>query len=822
VTTTPPFCRALALALALLGLSAFGQTDAPAAPAASSATAPATPEPELHGAPQVTTPGAPPEATLSPRPEAEKSPLPPGFVVVSNPAFPEPAAPPAPPPVNRGRRFTEADFLPHFTGPLAEAKKEFDLGHYAKAHQLLGDKGDANPVRYLRAVAALREGDAAYAAPELASLAGSYQEVRDRCLTHAAIAYELMQEWDEAADLFGQVPNTSRLYTDARFGLSRVRARQGNLPGAIAALDPLAQLPPPLWGRDVAAEALIATGELKAKMKDKAGEREALFALWSKHPLSRLADLAQRRLNGAKPSLEAVVARAEVLVESHRNQQGMAALDPYLPQLKLPAPLACKAQFIYGKALRKERLHTKAIAVLQPVVDACTKDPDLRARAMYVLGSSRSIVDIPHGPKLYEQLAADYPTHAFADDALFYAADLYVKSGKLDAALQRLDEVGKKYPQGDFASEAMFKAFWIHRRQGDSEKALRVLGQIETTFADAEESYDVERAQYWRARMALDAGKKEDAAALMEKLALDHPATYYGLLARSRLDELDHARFQKVTAQVLSPSDVEAPWPLYGGPLGRDPHFVTGVELVRLGFGPAASEELMGANRAALPLETTRLLVLALAAAGDQRAAHAIARVSLRRDLSGRVTPKTRPIWEVAYPNAFRDLIERHCKAQALEPDLLQALMREESALDPKALSWAGALGLTQLMPGTAKAVGKQIGLARVSEKDLLQPDLNIRLGATLLGGLVKKYGGNRAPALAAYNAGANSVDVWLRANAGRPLDEWVEEIPIAETRGYVKRVLRTYNTYELLYGRGVPIQRVIANRDMKAPPAQR
>jgi len=167
----------------------------------------------------------------------------------------------------------------------------------------------------------------------------------------------------------------------------------------------------------------------------------------------------------------------------------------------------------------------------------------------------------------------------------------------------------------------------------------------------------------------------------------------------------------------------------------------------------------------------------------------------------------------VAYPNAFRDLIERHCKTERLDPDLLQALMREESALDPKALSWAGALGLTQLMPGTARAVARQLGLKRVTERQILQPDLNIRMGAALLGRLVRKYGGSRAPALASYNAGSTSVDRWLAAGAGRALDEWVEEIPIAETRGYVKRVLRSYNTYQLLYGRGVPVQRVVAAR---------
>src|SRR5213075_497997 len=130
-------------------------------------------------------------------------------------------------------------------------------------------------------------------------------------------------------------------------------------------------------------------------------------------------------------------------------------------------------------------------------------------------------------------------------------------------------------------------------------------------------------------------------------------------------------------------------------------------------------------------------------------------------DLSGRVTPKTPPIWEVAYPNAFRDLIERHCKAQGVEPDLLQALMREESALDPKALSWAGALGLTQLMPSTAQSVARQLKLKRVTNQSLLEPEVNIKLGAHYLGSLVKRFSGNTPFAVGSYNAGPLAIDKW-------------------------------------------------------------
>ncbi|MFP2897653.1 lytic transglycosylase domain-containing protein [Corallococcus sp. 4LFB] len=160
------------------------------------------------------------------------------------------------------------------------------------------------------------------------------------------------------------------------------------------------------------------------------------------------------------------------------------------------------------------------------------------------------------------------------------------------------------------------------------------------------------------------------------------------------------------------------------------------------------------------------------------------------------------------YPNAFRDLIEKHTATAGVEPDLLQALMREESALDPKALSWAGAMGLTQLMPSTAKGVARELKVKKFTVDSLLQPELNIRFGAHYLGGLIKKFKGHTPYAVGSYNAGSGAVNRWRAASPDLPLDAWVEEIPIAETRGYIKRVLRSYNTYQLLYGRApkVPV----------------
>ncbi|MCI0670030.1 MAG: transglycosylase SLT domain-containing protein [Myxococcaceae bacterium] len=777
------------------------------------AQSPSAPSEELREAPSQARPGDPPEAVLTPPPDAEKVQAPSGgYVTLHNPAFPsrEPVAPAAVV-VDAGRRFDEADIARYFaTGRRAEAKAAFDRGEYRRVRALLKEEGNDVPVRFLRALAAVRAEDHVAAAKEMTELAVDYPALADRCLTHGGLAHEQLGHWAEAAELFRQVEESSRLYPDARLGLARVLRKRGDLEGAMAALEPLAARGAPSWGRDLGAEALLAIADLAGAARDREAERAALERLWGRHPLSPLAKQAEARLKGRPRSPEALVARGEALVDAHRNRQGLEVLAPLVRKLELPDALACRAHFAYGKGLRKERRHTVAAAALLPVVERCT-DEDLRVRALYVLGSSRSIVDLPRGVETYTRIAHDFPTHTFADDALFYAADLHVKLGQLDRALEQLAELARLYPDGDFAAEGLFKAFWIHRTRGEVDRALAVLAQLEQTYRNSEEQYEVERARYWRARMLEEQGKTRDAADLFESVAVNHPATYYGLMARERTLLLDAGRRERLQEALEAPPRADSPWPMYAGPLGKDPHFLAGVELLRLGFDEAVGAELLAAQRSGAPAESIRLLVHLLARAGDQRGAHAVARLSLRRELSGRITPKTRAVWEIAYPLAFRDMVMKHCDTAGVDPDLLQALMREESALDPKALSWAGAMGLTQLMPVTARGVASQLKLRRLGTEDLLQPELNIRLGSWYLGSLLRRFAGEKAFALASYNAGAGAVKRWRAESPEQPLDAWVEEIPIAETRGYVKRVLRSYNTYQLLYGLRPPKEAVSA-----------
>nr|AIA88816.1 SLT [uncultured Halorhodospira sp.] len=115
--------------------------------------------------------------------------------------------------------------------------------------------------------------------------------------------------------------------------------------------------------------------------------------------------------------------------------------------------------------------------------------------------------------------------------------------------------------------------------------------------------------------------------------------------------------------------------------------------------------------------------------------------------------------------------------------------MRQESLYRSDALSAAGAYGLLQLVPGTARRTAQRWERPRPSPADLFDPAVNVTLGAGQLRMLLDRFGGQTAVALAGYNAGPNAAARWLPSDAVDP-DVWVENIPYNETRAYVQKVL--------------------------------
>jgi soluble lytic murein transglycosylase len=135
-----------------------------------------------------------------------------------------------------------------------------------------------------------------------------------------------------------------------------------------------------------------------------------------------------------------------------------------------------------------------------------------------------------------------------------------------------------------------------------------------------------------------------------------------------------------------------------------------------------------------------------------------------------------------------------------LDPYLVAAVVREESSYYPRAVSRAGARGLMQLMPATARPMADLRGLAFEGGSLLDDPRVNLDMGASFLAGLLKEFGDPRV-ALAAYNAGPKRARDWWKARRTNDMEAWVEQIPYDETRQYVKRVTLSWEEYRRIYG---------------------
>ena len=147
------------------------------------------------------------------------------------------------------------------------------------------------------------------------------------------------------------------------------------------------------------------------------------------------------------------------------------------------------------------------------------------------------------------------------------------------------------------------------------------------------------------------------------------------------------------------------------------------------------------------------------------------------------------------FPKTYSKYIFREAKRNHLDPALIFAITRQESAFVTTARSCAGALGLMQLIPSTAKMIAKKVHEPLRNNKDLLKADKNIKLGSKYLRVLLDKYQSNAVLAAAAYNAGPARIKNWL-PEYDMPADSWIETIPFKETRNYVQNVL----TYTVIY----------------------
>jgi soluble lytic murein transglycosylase-like protein len=278
------------------------------------------------------------------------------------------------------------------------------------------------------------------------------------------------------------------------------------------------------------------------------------------------------------------------------------------------------------------------------------------------------------------------------------------------------------------------------------------------------------------------------AGALLEDAARRDPDGYYGVLAASLLG--------RVPDRAIAGSEPPEPAPVAAGEGKDDPEGIDSLTLGFLAYG-LSDEAFARLSTARSGLTDVQLVDAArrFAAAGDLRSSqYLIAAVARRRKL-------TTDELDLYYPRGYASLLEPLAASAGIPENVLYGLVREESFFDPNVVSSAGAVGLTQLMPVTAGDVARRL---RLAEPDLRDPATNLALGTRHLRDLLGNVS-NPVKALLAYNAGLSRLREWERAGANLPADLLVESVPIAETRGYIRKILVSSVMYAVLYGNADP-----------------
>ncbi len=371
-----------------------------------------------------------------------------------------------------------------------------------------------------------------------------------------------------------------------------------------------------------------------------------------------------------------------------------------------------------------------------------------------------------------------YPDHPRAPAATYLMGDLRQDQGRLREADSLFGVINETWPADEFASNARSRLGAQALARGDVAAAIEIfLVEVEQRGARAR------AAHYQIGQLAIEAGDTAAAQDDWGRLARSDSIGYYGTMARQ--------------AAGLPPPVFALPPPTEPSPAVLRQLAVLDL-LQEVGFDREA-EALIEHLGDPDHWNVTQLMDVAegLIARGQARAAVAIGwRIaSLHRLNDPRVL-------RIIFPWPNRQLIEREADEFDVDPFLLVALVRQESAFDADATSRAGARGMMQLMPATAR------GLARQLQVDwdnafLGIADANVHLGAAHLAQVLRQYDGEVVPALAAYNAGGSRMRRWSRYPEARAGDwfRFIERIPFPETRGYIQTLLRNRELYKALYG---------------------
>jgi len=500
------------------------------------------------------------------------------------------------------------------------------------------------------------------------------------------------------------------------------------------------------------------------------------------------------------------LARANALVESQSYQEAQKAIDALAVALGTKAAtseIGCQAQVALGSLLGKLKERARAADAYGLAIARCEPYRDTLVEALYFGGKASSAAGrCDEAIERYARVERDFHGHRYADDARLHGAQCALELGDDKRYTEMLSAMAADYPEGDMVEEALFRLALRRMVRKDWTLALGVFETAKSLKSKETPSSSRGRLAYFEARALQASGDVAGGKRALAEVIRDFPLSYYMLQAYARLSEYNPEEAKAVLDEALA-REPPGRFVIEDDDLFRAPGFVRAIELLRQGESDFARRELakLGVSKDGASPRALWAVAASYAHAGFPQMSHTYPKFRVFDWLDHYPVGKWKDAWEIAYPRAFSEVVEREAKKNGIPSALAYAIMREESAFDPEAVSPARAFGLMQLIVPTAKKVARDVGIA-CDESLLARPETNVALGCRFLADLRARFPNSPHLAVSAYNAGPGAPARWIATRESDEFDLWVEQIPYEETRRYTKRVLASYAAYSFLYDR--------------------
>lgn len=435
-----------------------------------------------------------------------------------------------------------------------------------------------------------------------------------------------------------------------------------------------------------------------------------------------------------------------------------------------------------------------------------SKSPQVMGDALYYLGmSDLSLSDESGALGALSELRRVAASSNRIGDLLYGIGRYHEKRDRPDQAATYYSQLIRQFPQSDNADEAHYFIAWRAHQAGDFATSSRMLTEHVANYNGVTENRG--KAGFWAALDSEKSGDKARALTLYRAMLMRYGAGWYGVNAERRISKLVNEGIQpkSIQADLILRRAVEG---LQTVNLPQDnlkdrerQRVAKAEQLMRIAMLQSAMNELDAARNV---LPNAAIVNLRIAQIFRQSGENVAAINALKRAYPdyGQTLPEemSREEWDVFYPLKWWPTIREESSGKGLDPYLVAGIIRQETVFNAQARSRANALGLMQLLPSTGRAVARKNNIGQqLSTSDFFNPVLNIQLGTSYVKELLGQFGRFEYVA-AAYNGGPTRVRRWINELPGGEIEEWVENIPLSETRLYVQGVYRNARQYQRLY----------------------